>query len=183
MSSSVDSGPLGVLVGLMEEPRDDAGAEPPHPRVADGVVAGEKAEEVALADTVATEHGDAFAEPQLEVERIGEPVELEPLDDHGPFSGAGAAEAYVEALWADCRRARVAFLELAKAALGSLQLRRERLGDLGPPAHLGHQVDEALTFTVVPACDRGRACRGGRDEPRRSRRSHRRASTLPRLPP
>ena len=46
-------------------------------RVPDGRVAGQQAQEVALADAVAAEHGDALAEPQLEVERVGQPVELE----------------------------------------------------------------------------------------------------------
>ena len=114
--------PLGVLVGLVEQPGHDAGAEPPRPVVADGLVAGEQAQEVALADAVAAEHGDALAEPQLEVERIGEPVELELLDDHGPLAGAGAAEAHVDALLAHLRRPLVALVELAQPALGRLQL-------------------------------------------------------------
>ena len=65
-------GPLRVLVGLVEEPGHDAGAEPPRALVSDRRVAGEEAEEVALADAVAAEHGDPLAEPQLEVERVGQ---------------------------------------------------------------------------------------------------------------
>ena len=53
---------------------------------------------MALADAVAAEHGDTLAEPQLEVERIGQAVELAALDDHRPLAGAGAAEAHVDAL-------------------------------------------------------------------------------------
>ena len=69
--------PLRVLVGLVEQAGHDAGAEPPRARVLDRLVAGEQPQEVALADAVAAEHGDPLAEPQLEVERVGEPVELE----------------------------------------------------------------------------------------------------------
>ena len=53
-----------------------------------------------LAGAVAAEHGDTLAEPELEVERIGEAVELAALDDDRPLSGAGAAEAHVDALGA-----------------------------------------------------------------------------------
>ena len=123
--------------------------------VADRLVAGEQPQEVALAGAVAAEHGDALAEPQLEVERVGEPVELELLDDHGPLAGAGAAEAHVDALLADLRRALVALLELAQPALGRLQLGRERVGDLRPPAHLGDEVLQPLALVVVPASGRG----------------------------
>ena len=63
---------------------------------------------MALADAVAAEHGDALAEPQLEVERVGQPVQLELLDDHRPLAGAGAAEAHVDALLAHLRRSLVA---------------------------------------------------------------------------
>ena len=57
-------------------PGDDAGAEAPRAVVGDGLVAAEQAQEVALADAVRAEHGDALAEPQLDVERVGQPVEL-----------------------------------------------------------------------------------------------------------
>ena len=134
---------------------------------------------MALADAVAAEHGDPLAEPQLEVERVGQPVELELLDDHGPLAGAGAAEAHVDPLLADLARPLGALEELAQPALGGLQLRREGLGDLGPPAHLGDEVLEPLALVVVQRAVLGRACRGGAGGPRRSRRSRRRGVHAP----
>ena len=94
------------------------------PVVVDGLVAGEQPQEVALADAVRAEHGDPLAEPQLDVERVGQPVELELLDDDGALAGAGAAEADVDLLLADLGRPLVALVELAQPALGGLQLRR-----------------------------------------------------------
>ena len=47
--------------------------------------------------------------------------------------------------------------ELAQPALGGLQLRRERVADLGPPAHLGDELLEPLALVVVQR--RGRVSR------------------------
>ena len=54
----------------------------------------------------------------------------------------------------------VALVELAQPALGRLQLGRERVGDLGPPAHLGDEVLEPLALVVVQRPVAWRACRG-----------------------
>ena len=116
----------------------------------DGLVAGEQPKEVALAGTVAAEHGDALAEPQLEVERIGQPVELDLLDDHRPLARAGAAEAHVDALLANVRRAFGTPLELSQPALRRLQLGRELVGHLRPPAHLDDDGVQPLALVVVP---------------------------------
>ena len=146
------------------------------------VVAAEQAQEVALAGAVAAEHGDPLAVPELEVERVGQAVELELLDDHGPLAGAGPAEAHVDALLAHLARPLVLLEELAQPALGRLQPGRERLGDLGPPAHLGDEVLEPLALVRRTAtgrlAERVEVAPGG---PRRSRRTRRRGST-PRRP-
>ena len=96
-----------------------------------------------------TEHGHPLAEPHLEVERVGEAVELELLDDDGPLAGACPAEAHVDALLADGDRLLGALDELAQPALGGLELGGERVGDLGSPPHLGDQGLEATTLVLV----------------------------------
>jgi len=144
------SRPLRVLVGLVEQAGHDAGAEPPRAVVVDGLLAGQQPQEVALADAVGAEHGDPLAEPQLDVERVGEPGELEALDDDGPLAGAGAAETDVDLLFADLGRPLGARLELAQPALRRLQLGREAVGHLRPSPHLVDDVDEALALVVVP---------------------------------
>ena len=55
----------------------DAGAEAHLAVVVDAVVAGQQAQEVALAGAVGAEHGDALAEPDLGVERVGQPGQLQ----------------------------------------------------------------------------------------------------------
>ena len=117
--------------------------------VLDGLVAGEQAEEVALAHAVGAEHGHPLAEPHLEVERVGEAVELELLDDDGPLAGARPAEAHVDALLADGDRLLGALDELAQPALGGLELGGEGVRDLGAPPHLGDQGLEATTLVLV----------------------------------
>ena len=51
--------------------------------------------------------------------------------------------------------------ELAQPALGRLQLGGERVGDLGPPAHLGDELLEPLALVVVQRPVAAAACRGG----------------------
>ena len=53
---------------------------------------GEQVQEVALARAVRADDRDALAEPQLGVERIGEPVELEPFEHDGALARARATE-------------------------------------------------------------------------------------------
>ena len=115
---------------------------------------------MALAGTVATEHGDPLAVPQLEVERIGQAVQLELLDGERPLAGARAAEAHVDALLADAARALARLEELAKPALGGLQRGRERVADLGPSAHLDDELLEPLALVLVQRqrCSRFSRC-------------------------
>ena len=141
--------PFGVLVGLVEQPGDDAGTEAEAAVVLDRRVAGEKAQEVALAGAVGAEDGDPLAEVDLEVERIGQPVERELFDDERPPSGARPAETHRDALLADVRRALLALEEVTQAALGSFQLRGEDVGGTGAAAHLGDEVLEVLVLLVV----------------------------------
>jgi hypothetical protein len=104
---------------------------------------------VALAHPVAAQHGHALAVPEFEVERVGQPGDLEALADHGALAGAGAAEPHVDALVADLRRSFVFVEELTQLRLGRLQLGREGLADAGPLAHQLHVVLEPLALVVV----------------------------------
>ena len=99
---------LGVLMGLDEPPRAHPRSEPRpagvrhgrDDRLADrqvvhlGVAAtgGEQPQEVRLARAVGAEHRDPFAVPDLEVEGLHEPGELEPLADDGALAGAAAVQ-------------------------------------------------------------------------------------------
>ena len=78
---------LGMVVGLAEEAGHDAGAEAKVAVMVDGTP-GEQAQEVALARAVRADDRDPLAEPQLGVERVGEPVELEPFERDGALARA-----------------------------------------------------------------------------------------------
>ena len=113
MSSDRDAAQLGVVVGLGEVAGHDARAEPPGAVVVDRL-AGEQAQEVALAGAVRAEHRDAARRSDLDVERVGEAVELELLADDHARAGAVAAEPHRHLLVADPlgRRRRLEPLDL-----------------------------------------------------------------------
>ena len=83
--------PVRVLVGLVEVARDDPGAEAHLAVVRHARVAGDQAEEVALARAVRPEHGHPLAVPDLGVEGVGQAVQREPLDHERLAPGAPAA--------------------------------------------------------------------------------------------
>ncbi|MBI5087717.1 MAG: ABC-F family ATP-binding cassette domain-containing protein, partial [Actinobacteria bacterium] len=60
-----------------------------------------------------------------------------------------AAQPDVDLLLAHGLGTVVLLVELAQPALGGFEARRERLADLGPPAHLGHEVLELLQLLLV----------------------------------
>ena len=64
------------------------------PVVLDGGVAAEQPQEVRLAAAVGAEHRHPIAGVDLDVERLGEPDELEPLDLQHALAGAGAGEVH-----------------------------------------------------------------------------------------
>ena len=72
------------------------------------------------------------------------PATDELFGDHGPLAGAGAAQPHVDLLVAQLGRSLVLVEELAQLRLGRLELRRERLADLGALAHQHDVVLEAL---------------------------------------
>ncbi len=74
------------------------GGDVPETRVGVGASAGEKTQEVGFARPVRAEHGDAIAEPHLEVERLHEPRQLEPLRHHRALARARSAEAQLQIL-------------------------------------------------------------------------------------
>ena len=59
---------------------------------------GEQVQEVALARAVRADDRDALAEPDLDIERVGEPVELEPLEDDARLPVRRAAEPHADLL-------------------------------------------------------------------------------------
>ena len=138
--------------GLLGATLQLVAAEHAHRRPAHDIVAMqdvEQPQEVALAGAVRTEDRDAFAVPDLGRERVGEAVQFELLDGQGALAGALTAEVDVDPLLADLCRLVVLLVELAEPALGSLQSRREHLADLGPSAHLGHELFELAALLFV----------------------------------
>ena len=126
--SSVRPRPFGVLVGLVEQPGHDAGAEAHARRCGRPIVSpASSRRKWLLPAPLPPEHGDPLAEPTLEVERIGQAVELQLSHGQRPPAGARPAEAHVDALLADQLGRVVALEELAQAALGGLQPRRRSL--------------------------------------------------------
>ena len=67
-------------------------------RVGVGAAGGEQPQEVRLAGPVRAEHGDPVAEPDLEVERLHQPGELELLADDRALAGAAAAQPHADVL-------------------------------------------------------------------------------------
>ncbi len=97
----------------------------PETRVGIGAAAGEEPQEVRLARAVGSEHGDAVAEPDLQVERLHEAGELEPLGDHRALAGAGAAQPQLEVLLGRALFGRSRLLELRQPRLGRTVARGE----------------------------------------------------------
>ena len=104
---------------------------------------------MALAGAVGAEHGDALAEVDLQIERVGQPVELELLDDERSLAGARPAETHRDALIAHIGRPLLALDELPEAALGGLQPGGEDVPVARPPAHLGNDGLESFALVVV----------------------------------
>ena len=130
---------LGVLVGLHEPAGPHPGAELGLALVQTGLIGdladravldvrvaaagGEQAQEVRLAGAVGAEHGDPLAVPDLEVEGLHQPGQLEALADHRALAGAPALEAHRHLLLAGLLGRRPGLLELAQPGLGGAVLR------------------------------------------------------------
>ena len=174
---------LGVLVGLHEPARPDPGAQlglagVQHRlgrHVADrlvldvGVAAAgrQQPQEVGLARAVAAEHGHPLAVPDLEVEGLHQPGQLDVLADDGALAGAAALEPHLDLLLARLLGRRSGLLELAEPGLRGLvaaghavvvrRLLLERLHqrlELGvllvpAPAHLLEAQEPVLARLVV----------------------------------
>ena len=135
--------PVRMLVGLVEVAGTPAPVSEAHLAVVGhGRVAGDQAEEVALAGPVRPEHGHPLAVPDLGVEGIGQAVQRQPLDHERLATGASAAEADVDPLFLHELRGSGPLLEVPEAGLGRLQLGREAVGDLGPLPHHTDELDQ-----------------------------------------
>ena len=157
---------LGVLVGLHEPAR-------PHPRtelglarvqhrldldVADrpvldvGVAAAgrQEPEEVGLARAVGAQHGHPLAVPDLEVEGLHQPGQLEVLAHDGTLAGAAALEPHRHLLLAGLLGRRSGLLELAQPGLGGAVLRRHPVVVLGLDLVVQHELLD-LGVLLVPA--------------------------------
>ena len=88
------------------------GGDVPEARVGIGAAAGQKPQKVRLARAVGSEHGDAVAEPDFEVERLHETGELEPFRDHGTFAGARPAQPQLQVLLGRALLGRAGLFEL-----------------------------------------------------------------------
>ena len=80
-----------------------------------GAAAGEQPQEVRLARAVRAEHRDPVAVPDLEVERLHEARELEPLAHDRALAGARAAQPHRHRLRRRALLGRAGLLELAQA--------------------------------------------------------------------
>ncbi len=157
---------LGVLVGLHEPAGPHPGAElglavvddrldrcvADRPVLDVGVAAadGQQPQEVGLARAVGAEHGHPLAVPDLEVEGLHQPGELEVLADDGALAGAAALEPHRHLLLAGLLGRRALLLELAEPGLGGLVLRGEAVVVLRLDLVAQHERLE-LRVLLVPA--------------------------------
>ena len=159
---------LGVLVGLHEPARAHARAELGLAGVPDrldrgvvdravldvgvGAAGGQQPQEVRLARAVAAQHRDPLAVPDLEVERLHQPGQLEALADHGALAGAAALEPHRHLLLARLLGRRPGLLELAEPGLRGLVLRGHAVVVLRLDLQPEHQrLDLGVLLVPAPA--------------------------------
>ena len=150
ISSSVAPDQLGMLVGLVEVAGHDPGAEAHARRRARRPRRRPAGAGSGSCRRRWPEHGDALAEPDLGVERVGEPGQLEALDGERPCGRcARHARRIVDPLLLHLGRRCVALVEVPQPALGGLGLRRERVGVAGPLLQLAHDAFQPVALALV----------------------------------
>src|SRR5690606_28594881 len=127
---------FGPVVGLREvtwpHPRTEAGDAAVSHRLERGAVDGlmlrvrvgaaarEQPQEMRLARAVRPEHGDAVAVPDLEVERVGQILELQLLADHRSLPRTATGEAHPDVLFLRSQLRWAGLLEPAQPGLRGL---------------------------------------------------------------
>src|ERR1700690_3471063 len=117
-----------MLVGLLEVSGRDSRAEDEAPFVGD-LLAGEQAQEVALAGAVVAEHGDPFAERHLEVERPHQTGNCQPVAGQHTYSRATTAQTDAHVLAARSLGGRAGLLEFAEPRDRRLKTAGHRVTD------------------------------------------------------
>ena len=138
---------------------------------------GQQPQEVRLAGAVGAEHGDPLAVPDLEVERLHQPGELEVLADHRALAGAAALEPHLHRLLARLLGRRAGLLELAEPGLGGLVLARHAVVVLRLDLEPEHQRLDLGVLLVPAAAHAPRSGGTGRCAPRGTTRSRPGGST------
>ncbi len=110
----------------------------------------QESQEVRLAGAVRAQHGDPLAVPDLEVERLHQPGQLEVLADDGALAGAAALEPHLHLLLARLRGRWAGLLELPEPGLRRPVLRGEPVVVLRLDLVAQHQRLE-LGVLLVPA--------------------------------
>src|SRR5580692_5315085 len=105
---------------LLEVPRVDTRTKH-EPSLVRDVLAGEQAEEMALAGAVVAEQRNAFTKRHLEVERKHQSRDLELVTREHAHAGTSTAQPDPDVLAARSLRRRSRFLELPKSRHGRLQ--------------------------------------------------------------
>src|SRR5262245_49910331 len=100
-------------MGLGEDPRHDPRSEAADTSVG-YVLALKQPEEMGLTRPVRAEHRDPLAIPDLEVERLHQPGQLEILADDGPLAGPAAPQPHPDVLLAGRLLRRSCLLELGQ---------------------------------------------------------------------
>ncbi len=138
-----------LLVRLGEPARFDPRAEPGAAGVGDRLT-GEQTQEVRLAAAVGAEHGQPLAVEDLEVERLHQPGQLEPLAGQRAHAGAAALQAHDDLLVDDLLRRRTGLDELGQPGLHGGELGRHRVTDLRLHPQRDDQLAQPLAL-LVPA--------------------------------
>ena len=131
----------GLIVDVADRPVLDVGV---------AAAGREQPQEVRLAGAVGPEHGHPLAVPDLEVEGLHQPGQLEVLADDRALAGAAACEAHRHLLLARLLGRRAGLLELAEPGLRGAVLRRHPVVVLGLDLVVQHQLLE-LGVLLVPA--------------------------------
>ncbi len=111
-----------------------------------GAAASQQPQEVGLARPVRAEHGDAIAEPDLQVERLHQARQLQLLGDDRALAGARSAQAQIEVLRGRTLFGRARVFETTKPSLGGTVTGGELVTGGRLRLHVG---DEPLQFEVL----------------------------------
>jgi hypothetical protein len=169
------------LVGLVEQADVHPRPQPPVTGRLDGGVAAEHPQEVRLAAAVGPEHRDPVTGVHLDVERLGQTDQLQPLDLQHPLARGRAGEVHPDGPLGGRGLGWAGLHEPLPPRLGCVGARRVAVVDRRPHLHQLVVVEEAPFLLLPPAPRRGQvgvAGGAGLVEAREPARVHPRARSL-----